>query len=42
MTIEIPQLSDGAIGFALQLELYSRENKPHSKDIHPAMKALLG
>jgi hypothetical protein len=41
MTIELPQLSDGAIEFAHQLELYSRENRPYSKDIHPATKALL-
>jgi hypothetical protein len=42
MTIEFPQLSYGAIEFAHQLELFSKENRPYSKDIHPATKALLG
>ena len=32
MTIELPQLSDGAIEFARQLERYSRENRPYLKD----------
>ena len=41
MTIELPQLSDGAIEFAHQLKLYSRENRPYSKGIHSATKALL-
>ncbi|KAN0067958.1 hypothetical protein V8E54_013886 [Elaphomyces granulatus] len=37
---ELPQLPDGTIEFAYQLERYLREDRPYSWDIHPATKAL--